>query len=171
MTEQSRGEVRPSVAVNPMEIDAFLADSVVVAEGKIHALGAGWNVINARGIPTRHDRIGIGFIIRVPYTETNQEHTFELRLEDADGHRLTFGDNPQGEGRVEGFGGRFNVGRPPNLKPGDEQVVPFALNINGLTFENDGNYRFVIAIDGEDTKELPFRVTLIQQPKPIIKTT
>lgn len=158
------------MAVQTIEIDAFLADSVVVAEGKIHAQGAGWNVINAARVPTRHDRIGIGFVVRVPYTATNQEHTFELRLEDEDGKRLTFGDNPDGEGRIEALGGQFNVGRPPTLKAGDEQVVPFAVNINGLLLEKAGNYRFVIAIDGHDTKQLPFRVMLIQQATPIIKT-
>jgi hypothetical protein len=83
---------------------------------------------------------------------------------------MTFGDNPEGEGRIEAIGGQFNVGRPPTLKPGDEQVVPFAVNINGLSFEKAGNYRFVISIDGDDTKELPFRLLLIQQPRPIIKT-
>jgi hypothetical protein len=158
------------VAVSTIEVDAFLADSVVVAEGKIYAQGAGWNVINASRVPTRHDRIGVAFVVRVPYTATNQDHTFELRLEDADGRRLTFGDDPEGQGRIEALGSQFNVGRPPTLKPGDEQVVPFAVNINGLPLEKAGNYRFVISIDGDDVKELPFRVSLIQQPKPIIKT-
>jgi hypothetical protein len=158
------------VAVTTIEIDAFLADSVVVSDGKIYAQGAGWNIINVVRVPTRHDRLGIGFVVRVPYTATNQEHSFELRLEDADGARLPFGDNPHGEGRIQAWGSQFNVGRPPTLKPGDEQVVPFALNIDGLVFEKAGNYRFVISIDGNDTKELPFRVMLIQQAKPIIKT-
>lgn len=158
------------MTVTTIEIDAFLADSVVVAEGKIYAQGAGWNVINTVSVPARHDRVGIGLVVRVPYTATNQEHNFELRLEDADGKRLTFGDNPEGEGRVEGLGGQFNVGRPPNLGPGDEQVVPFAVNINGLVLERAGNYRFVISVDDQDIKELSFRVMLIQQPRPIIKT-
>jgi hypothetical protein len=158
------------VTVSTIEIDAFLADSVVVADGKLYVQGAGWNVINATKVPARHDRVGIGFIVRVPYTATNQEHKFELRLEDADGKQLTFGDDPQGKGRIEALGGQFNVGRPPTLKPGDEQVVPFAVNINALPLERAGNYRFVISIDGDDTKELPFRVMLVQQPKPIIRT-
>lgn len=158
------------MTVTTIEIDAFLADSAAAVEGKIYAQGAGWNIIHAATVPTRHDRVGIGFVVRVPYTSTNQEHKFELRLEDADGARLPFGDNPSGEGKIEAWGAQFNVGRPPTLKPGDEQVVPFALNIDGLLFEKAGNYRFVISIDGEDIKELPFRLMLIQQPRPIIKT-
>lgn len=153
-----------------IEIDAFLADSVVVADGKLYAQGAGWNAIRVRSVPTRHDRIGIGLVVHVPYTETNRQHNFELRLEDSDGRRLTFGENPDGEGRVEALGGQFNLGRPPDLGPGDEQVAPFAVNINGLVLQSAGNYRFVIAVDGRDIKELSFRVILLQPSGPIIKT-
>lgn len=157
------------MTVQKIEADAFLADSVVVAEGKLYAQGAGWNIITMRKLPAPHDRIGIGVLIRVPYTSTNQKHEFELRLEDADGKRLPIGDNPNGEGKIEGFGGQFNVGRPPQIQPGDEQIVPFAVNINGLGFQEAGHYRFVVSVDGEDAKELPFRVVLVEQPQPIIR--
>ncbi len=152
-----------------IEVDAFLADSVVVAEGKLFAQGAGWNIITVRAVPAGHDRIGIGLLIRVPYTATNRNHEFELRLEDADGKRLPIGNNPNGDGKIEGFGGQFNVGRPPQIQPGDEQIVPFAVNINGLTFDEAGHYRFVVSVDGTDAKGLSFRVVLIEQPQPIIR--
>src|SRR5438477_533073 len=70
-----------------MDVDAFLADSVVVADGKLFAQGAGWNMISVQGLPAQHDRIGIGLIIAVPYTETNKEHAFSLHLETEDGDR------------------------------------------------------------------------------------
>lgn len=57
-----------------MEVDAFLADSIVSAEGKLYVQGAGWNKIQATSFPFRHSRIGIGVIIHVPYTATNQVH-------------------------------------------------------------------------------------------------
>ena len=41
-----------------MQIDAFLSDSVQAAGGKLHALGIGWQVIQASSFPVRHDRIG-----------------------------------------------------------------------------------------------------------------
>ncbi len=157
------------MTVQRIEADAFLADSVVVAEGKLYAQGVGWNVITMQGLPAAHDRIGIGVLIRVPYTATNQNHEFEIRLENADGKRLPIGDNPSGEGKIEGFGGQFNVGRPPQISPGDEQIVPFAVNINGLSFQEPGHYRIVVSVDGEDAKELPFRVVLVEQPQPIIR--
>lgn len=157
------------MTVQTIEVDAFLADSVAVSEGKLYAQGAGWNVVTVRSVPAAHDRIGIGVLIRVPYTATNQNHQFELRLEDADGKRLPIGDNPSGEGKIEAFGGQFNVGRPPQIHPGDEQIVPFSVNINNLAFEAAGSYRFVISVDGVDAKELPFRIMLVEQPQPIIR--
>src|SRR5512132_2160368 len=108
-----------------MEIDAFLADSVVSVEGKLYAQGAAWNVLNTTQIPTRHPRIGIGVIFHVPYTATNQMHRFEVYLLDADDNELPLGDAPseaeQPEGKIRRLGGQFNVGRPPTLQPGDEQ--------------------------------------------------
>ncbi|MBI4729723.1 MAG: hypothetical protein HY775_09535 [Acidobacteria bacterium] len=157
------------MVTSTIEVDAFLADSVVAAEGKLFVQGLGWNIINAQRTPTRHDRIGVGILIRVPYTATNQPHKFELRLENADGIRLSIGDNPMGQGKIQGLGGEFNVGRPPTINPGDEQIVPFAVNINNLPFEQAGSYRFVVSVDGVDGKELPFRVQLVGQPQPIIR--
>ena len=39
-----------------MQVDAFLADSVVTAEGKLFVQGAGWDNINAPGFPYAHDQ-------------------------------------------------------------------------------------------------------------------
>jgi hypothetical protein len=145
-----------------VDVDAFLADSVVVAEGKLFVQGAGWNMINVQSLPAQHDRIGIGLIIAVPYTETNKEHAFSLHLETEDGEQLPLGDSPPGmetpDGRMRRIEGVFNMGRPPALVAGDEQVIPLAINLNGLPFEAPGRYTFVVQVDGEEVKRLPFRV-------------
>jgi hypothetical protein len=142
-----------------MEVDAFLADSVETVNGKIYALGMGWNVITTPAVPTTHPRIGLGMLIRVPYTATNQPHQMELRLEDADGQVLALTEKPGEPGEsVHKLGATFNVGRPPQLTPGEEQIVPLSINIDRLTFEKAERYRFVIAIDGSDVKELSLRV-------------
>jgi len=149
-----------------VQIDAFLADSVVTAEGKLFVQGAGWDNINAPGFPYAHDRVGIGMVIRVPYTETNREHRFGISLEDEDGGKLPVADAPPGvdspDGKIRQIEGVFNVGRPPTLVAGDDQLIPMALNFNGLPFERPGRYTFVVEIDGTEAKRLPFRVQAVQ---------
>jgi len=145
-----------------VQIDAFLADSVVTAEGKLFVQGAGWDNINAPGFPYAHDRVGIGMLIRVPYTATNREHRFVISLEDEDGHEMPVADAPPDvdspDGKIRRIEGAFNVGRPPTLVAGDDQLIPMALNFNGLPFERPAGYTFVIEIDGTEAKRLPFRV-------------
>jgi hypothetical protein len=154
-----------------VQVEAFLADSVASAEGKLYVQGAGWNVINTAKVPTRHPRIGLGLIIRVPYTATNQMHKFELYLEDADGNELPLADAPPGtempDEKIRRLGGQFNVGRPPTLQPGDEQLVAMAINLDGLMFDRQDSYKFVIELDGSREKELSFRVNQVLQPSPI----
>ena len=153
-----------------MEIEAFLADSVVAAEGKLYVQGAGWNVINAQNVPFSHDRIGVGVLVHVPYTATNQMHAMEFSLEDADGTSLPIGDAPPGvetpDGKIRTFTAQFNVGRPSTIQPGDDQMIPFALNVNGLLLERADRYCFVIRIDGTEAKRLCFRVNQLMQLQP-----
>lgn len=134
-----------------MHVDAFLADSVAKAESKLYVQGGGWNILRARAFPARQSRIGLPAAITVGYTETG-EHRFAVRLEDADGNRLELGPD-----RAE-LAGNFNVGRSAELADGDEQVIPLAINLDGLVFPRAGRYRFVITIDGQLMSHLPFQV-------------
>ena len=151
-----------------LEVDAFLADSVVAAEGKLYALGVGWNTINVPSVPFQHPRIGIGVLVRVPYTATNQQHTLDITLENGDGGVVPLGDRPDGTGKVERFSIDFNVGRPPTLAPGDEQVIPFALQIDSLLLQELGPYRFVFDVDGALVRRLLFRVSQLQQQNLVV---
>src|SRR5437667_10001369 len=67
-----------------MDIEAFLADAVQASGGKLHALGIGWQVIQTTAFPARHDRIGIGLIVRTVAAEAGQ-HTLTLTLLDPEG--------------------------------------------------------------------------------------
>ena len=147
-----------------MEAEAFLADSVVAVEGKLYVQGGGWDQLQAATLPVRQPRIGIAILLHVPYNDTNVPHQFELRLEDADGNTLPLGDAPPGisttDGKIRAIGGPVVVGRPPFLSPGDQQGVAIAANLDGLVFDKVGAYRFVVAVDGEDIKHLPFRIII-----------
>jgi hypothetical protein len=147
-----------------MDVEVLLADSAVSADGKLYLQGAGWNIINAPGLPIRVPRIGLGLVLTVPWMETNRPHHFEVRLNDADGHVLSLGDAPPGveveDGKIRRLGASINVGRPPSVPEGDEQLVPFALNIDGLTFTEAGRYEFIVSVDEQDMKRLPIRVVV-----------
>src|SRR5579875_1619517 len=122
-----------------LDFDAFLADSAPnIPAHTMHALGIGWNQILAAVFPATHPRVTVAVIVRVPYTDTNAPHTLAVRLDTEDGEQVRLGvvGTPTGEPRdVFQLGGQFNVGRPPMLVPGDEQLVTLALDINQLRFD------------------------------------
>lgn len=152
-----------------MEIDAFLADSAEALQGKIYALGAGWSAIYATAFPVTHPRVAVGVIIRVPYTATNQEHRVNLKLVDFDSNSIPLGLQVGPDGQptpVHGIGAQFNVGRPPLLPAGDEQVVALAMTIDGLQIPKPDMYTWVIEVDGDPMKRLPMRVQLLNQIGP-----
>lgn len=133
-----------------MEIDAFLADSVQAAGGKLHALGIGWQVIQASAFPVRHDRIGLGLVVRTTPDEAGA-HTLSISLLDPKGEARLFGDKPSFEATF--------------ASPDGEGTATLALNLDGLVFETEGAHTIVLGIDGTEAARLPFRVqTRPEQP-------
>jgi hypothetical protein len=145
-----------------VQIDAFLADSVVHADGKLFALGAGWDQLTANGFPARHPRLSIGVIITVPYSDTDSGHELRIRMEDADGAVLPIGGQapPPGEPdtRTRMIKAQLPRTRTEERRSGDERVVALAINLDGLIFEAPGRYRFVLDLEGAPQKRLAFRV-------------
>jgi hypothetical protein len=157
--------------VEVMEADAFLADSVVVADNKLYAQGGGWDTINTSAFPFKQPRVGIAVFLRVPWTATNEMHAFSIKILDQDGNMLPLGDAPPGlnlpEGKIRELTGQFNVGRPPLLSAGDSQIVPIAVNLDGLEFTGPNSYSVIITVDNKDLRRLPMRVrALVQGPSP-----
>jgi hypothetical protein len=138
-----------------IELDGFLADSVTSVQGKLYALGAGWNRIGVAQFPARHDRVGIGLLFRVPAGAPAEPRRFELRVVGPEGRELTLAAGP--EGPINRIGGEFTAGGA------EEQIVPIALNLNGLALPATGGYRVVVSIQGRDAKTLAFTVVAAAQ--------
>jgi hypothetical protein len=132
-----------------MQVEVFLADSVQAADGKLHALGIGWRVIQAGAFPARHDRIGLGLIVRTSPAESGP-HTLSISLLGPDGAARRFGDGTA-------FEARFHT-------PDGEGSATLALNLDGLIFESEGEYTFVLAIDGRELRREAFRVQTRPEP-------
>jgi hypothetical protein len=141
-----------------MEVVAFLADSVQAAGGKLHALGVGWRVLHAQALPTRHDRVGIGVMVRTSASEAGA-HRLMLTLNGPEGRTRPFGADADGMPRT-GL-------ELPFSSPEGEANVTLALNLDGLVFEQEGRYEFVLTVDGSEHARLPFNLQTKPEPEPI----
>ncbi|MGI8333497.1 DUF6941 family protein [Actinomadura scrupuli] len=142
-------------------VDVILCDSAATADGKLFLQGGGWNSISAPTFPFVQSRIGLGIIVGIPYTATNENHSFELRLLHEDGEPLSLAPAGAPEALKEQMTqltGKFNMGRPPTLQPGDAQPMPLAMNFDQVLFPAPGKYTFELSIDGSERGNYAFRV-------------
>ena len=134
-----------------MEVDYMvLADAAAAAEGKLYIHGGGWDTVFAQTLPTTLTA-AVALRIRVPWPDTNIEHTIGLDILDADGASIL----PREPGPLRGA---INMGRPATIEVGDDQVVPIVIGLNGTAVERFGRYVIVFEIDGQEKARAPFRV-------------
>ena len=143
-----------------MELTAILCNHAEAQNGVLYLSGAGIDRFNvAQNIPGPWPvNLGIGISIKVPWTATNQSQKLELTLKDADGQDILL-PNGQGSSAPLRAEMNFNIGRPPILETGEEQLVNLAINLPGLPVEKLGTYIFKIAVDGTELKELKLKVS------------
>jgi len=144
-----------------VRVDAFLGDAVQAVGGKLSALGVGWSVLSAPSFPARHDRIALGVVVRIPPEESGDRHRLSVRLLDPSGTTRPLGRRPDGSEVAE-------LEAPFGVNPSEaEATATFALNFDGLVFEEAGSYAFVVAVDGQERERLTFRVQTPPAPPPV----
>ena len=131
----------------------ILADYAVVSDGKLTIVGGGWSQTGPEP-----SAFGIGLLIQVPWDQANTRHVFAVELVDSDGAEVVLQTEDEDEQPVA-FGGEFEVGRPPGLKPGTPLDFPVAVNSTPLPLEA-GRDEWRLTIDGESREfwTLPFTV-------------
>ena len=141
----------------PGEIDyLLLADAVAAADGKHYIHGGGWDTLSVPSFPFTHPQLSVAARLRVPWTDTNVPHTIGLDVVAMDGETILA--NP--------VQASISVGRPPNIPPTQDQVIPLAMNVVALTFPRAGTYTLVFMIDGEQVEDSSFHVVRTQgQPQ------
>jgi hypothetical protein len=119
-------------------------------EGKLYAMGIGWKRI-ASDQPTF---TAVALLLSVPYDQTNTKHNVTIKLMTEDGQPFP-ADTPAA------FGFQFEIGRPPGMRRGEDQTVPFAAKINGLILPENG-YRWEVIVDDVLLSSESFRA--VRQP-------
>jgi hypothetical protein len=132
-----------------MDVDyLILADAAAAENGKHYVHGGGWDTIQAASFPAQHPMMGVAIRFRIAWADTNHPREIEVDVLDDDGNSILPAPNAI----------QMNVGRPPTIPAGEDQVAPLALNFVGVRFERPGHYAVVVRIDGEDRARAPFRV-------------
>lgn len=132
----------------------ILADKAEAIGGKLYLMGGAFDRVGMTTIPGPA-QFDVAAGLLVGYNETNVQHAFELRCEDAD-NNLVF---PPAQGAIE-------VGRPPGMAAGSEQraLVVFA---GPFTFGATGDYAWVLVLNGEWQPPTRFRIE--QQAMPVAR--
>jgi hypothetical protein len=123
----------------------MLTDHSEVLNGKVYAMGGGWNMLHFPELPVEH-AFGIAFGLDVPWDETNQRHTLSLEIEDPDGARL--GDE---------FSFEFETGRPPGLVPGQDQRIVLSLEAR-VELAASGPHAVVMSVGDQEIGRSRFYV-------------
>ncbi len=109
----------------------LLTDHSESLNGKLYAMGGGWNMLRFPALPIDHV-FGIAFGLDVGWDEANQRHTVTLETQDPDGERL--GDELEFE---------VEVGRPPGSVTGQDQRIVVAIQATA-TFSAAGPHAVVL---------------------------
>jgi len=114
----------------------ILADHSESLNGKIYAMGAGWNVLRFPQLPQPW-AFGIALGVDVPWDMTNQRHSLTMHIE-----------NPDGELLGDEFEMEFEAGRPPGSIAGSDQRIVLSLRTQA-EFATPGPHAVVVKV-GED---------------------
>lgn len=131
-----------------MEADLLLCDHAEAINGKLYIMGAAWNLLQA---PGQAINVALAIVVKVAWDEADQGHDLIAELLDADGERIMINGEPVAPS------GRFELGRPPGLKPGSTLNMPLAFNLTGLVL-GVGQYEWRLTIDGDTVARAPFAV-------------
>ena len=124
-----------------MNATILLCDAAVVSEAKLFVLGGGWSLVGPGPTP-----MAIALKMDVDYNTVEEEHHWELFLEEPDGTAVIF-ETPDGPRPVE-VRGDFRVGTPDGIPPGAEIPVNIAINLGPLPLEPGKRFIWRLTIDG-----------------------
>lgn len=121
----------------------LLADAANVAiGGKLNITGI-FNAIGAKTFPTVWPQMQVVIILEADATEQGQTKTVEVQLTGPDGQK------------VLALGGKVAV---PKGEPGYPIETNHILGLSGVKFEQPGDYRFTVLINGDPKGRAPLRV-------------
>jgi hypothetical protein len=133
----------------------LIANHAEVANDLLYISGGGGDIcsriIADDGV--RDPSFAIALTVRVPWLETNRQHTVVLSIEADNGQTVEPGCEIS-----------FTMGRGPDLQPGAIQHFQTALRMEHVHFPAASGYRLVAELDDNaDVRSWPFRVVDVEE--------
>ena len=140
-------------------VQAFLAESVAVADGRLFVQGAGWTHLHVPRLPAHPGRVAIGLLLSVPESRAGDRIPLGVRLEGPRGDPVALAaGEAEAESLVAQMQGALVAEPVPEESPLDFQMVPLAFNLDGVRLEAEGEHALVVELDGEPAARVPFAV-------------
>jgi hypothetical protein len=144
-------------------VQAFLAESVAVADGRMFVQGAGWAHLRVPQLPVHPGRLGIGVLLSVPLTRTDERIPLAVRLEGPQGEPVALADLTADTLVAAELEGSLVADPAPADSPLDFQIVPLAFNLDGLRLESEGAHALIVEVDGVVAARVPFAVSIADE--------
>jgi|1186.fasta_scaffold32068_2 hypothetical protein len=141
-------------------VQAFLAESVAVADGRLFVQGAGWAHLQVPKLPVHPGRLGIGMLLWIPRARLDERIPIALRLEDPLGEPVPLAEPGSETLLAAELSGSLTAEPAPPGSPLDSQVVPLAFNLDGLWLESEGEHALIVEIDGAIAARVVFAVSV-----------
>jgi hypothetical protein len=146
--------------VTAVTVQAFLAESVAVAGGRLFVQGAGWAHLRVPQLPVYPGRLGIGVLLSVPVDRARERIPLAVRLEAPGGEPVPLADLTSDALVAAELEGSLVADPAPPGSPLDFQVVPLAFNLDGLRLEAEGEHALIVEVDGAVATRVPFAVSV-----------
>lgn len=164
------GRVDVAGDLGRMRVQAMLCRYAELNDHGLTIVGAGVNQVVLPPGPEPRVDLALAVLVFVPWTETNQEHKFQIELvhEDPGGgsRRVPINIGPQHwlaeddpeRGKIHWS---IKVGRPAELPQGAESVRPYAIPIV-RPLAGPGSYYFSFQLNGDEVERVSFQAITVQ---------
>jgi hypothetical protein len=142
-----------------VRVTLLLCDAAQAVAGKLYILGGGWSIAGPGPVT-----MGLAIKVEVPWDLANRKHQFRVALVDTDDHPVMV-PTPTGDQPLQ-FGGEFEPGRPPGLRPGTPLDVTFAVNLGAIPLAADGRYVWKCFINEKTEEEWQVAFSTRPAPRP-----
>jgi hypothetical protein len=130
----------------------LMAEHAEAINNKHYIMGGGLFSIAVADFPFIQPSIAVVAAIEVPYEDTTEQHQLSIDIVDADERSIL----PQP------FSTKFETGRPPGMRHGDNQVALMVIHFQNVQFALEGRYSVKLEIDGSEMAREPLQLHRVQ---------